>query len=411
MSLKMQILRAVNDKMPVTVFLLTTQTHFVKHFLRCKSQKTVVVLYAMNSTYGTPAGCKAHPVTDLLLAKNLQQISPPGQAFLIFLIVVNILTFPLTAVLNALVMISVKMKSRPREHKSNVLLALLALNDFSVGILAQPSFTIVSIIFYLNPPSAYCAWRFLRPVMSFLVSASLLHMVLLSAERYLAMKHPFAYITLVTEGRLLIASALIWLLFVFQRVLSVLDIILISRTNSIFIILSIGLIVYCHITVYNETRRHEKQLASQQVTQEARQQFERDRKAFKLTSIILAVLFLCFLPGFISALVLTRLGTEVKTEARYLLHSFSVSIVFMNSLLNPIIYSVRIRQFRVAFIELLFRTVNIAQAEQIEMRFFGATNVVGPVVGNKAEEDEQGNMINHDNPANRNELLLKPRVS
>ena len=87
-----------------------------------------------------------------------------------------------------------------------------------------------------------------------------------------------------------------------------------------------------------------------------------------------------------------------------MLHSFSVSIVFVNSLLNPIIYSARIRQFRVAFIELLFRTVNIAQAEQIEMRFFGATNAVGPVVGNKAEEDEQGNMINNDNPANRNEL-------
>ena len=358
----------------------------------------------MNSTYSTPAGCKADPVADLLLAKNLQQISSPGQAFLIFLIVVNILTFPLTAVLNALVMISVKMKSRLREHKSNVLLALLALNDFSVGILAQPSFTIVSIIFYLNPPSAYCAWRFLRPVMIFLVSASLLHMVLLSGERYLAIEHPFAYVTRVTERRLLIASALIWLLSVFQGVLSVLNRTLISRTNLIFIILSIGLIVYCHITVYGETRRHEKQLASQQVTQEARQQFERDRKAFKLTSIILAVLFLCFLPGFISALVLTRLGTEVKTEARYLLHSFSVSIVFMNSLLNPIIYSVRIRQFRVAFIELLFRTVNIAQAEQIEMRFFGATNAVGPVVGNEAKEDEQGNMINNDNLANRNEL-------
>ena len=360
----------------------------------------------MNSTYSTPAGCKAHPVTDLFLAKNLRQISPSGQAFLIFLIVVNILTFPLTAVLNALVMISVKMKSRLRDHKSNVLLALLALNDFSVGILAQPSFTIVLIIFYLNPPSAYCAWRFLRPVMIFLVCASLLHMVLLSGERYLAMKHPFAYITLVTEGRLLIASALIWLFSVFQGGLSVLYIILISRTNLIFIISSIGLIVYCHVTVYRETRRHEIQLASQQVTQEARQQFERDRKAFKLTSIILAVLLLCFLPGFIiiSALGLTSLGTEATAEARYLLHSFSVSIVFMNSLLNSIIYSVRIRQFRVAFIELLFRTVNIAQAEQIEMRFFGATNAVGPVVGNKADEDEQGNMINNDNPANRNEL-------
>ena len=130
-------------------------------------------------------------ITDLFFAKNLRQISPSGQAFLIFLIVVNILTFPLTAVLNALVMISVKMKSRLRDHKSNVLLALLALNDFSVGILAQPSFTIVLIILYLNQPSAYCVWRFLRPVMIFSVCASLLHMVLLSGERYLRYEASF----------------------------------------------------------------------------------------------------------------------------------------------------------------------------------------------------------------------------
>ena len=53
-----------------------------------------------------------------------------------------------------------------------------------------------------------------------------------------------------------------------------------------------------------------------------------------------------------------------------------VSMTFLNSLLNPIIYSIRIRQFRVAFIELIRRTVNIAEAEEIEMRVFGAANNV-----------------------------------
>ena len=74
----------------------------------------------------------------------------------------------------------------------------------------------------------------------------------------------------------------------------------------------------------------------------------------------------------------------------------------MNSLLNPIIFSVRIRQFRVAFIELLFRTVNIAQAEQIEMRIFGATNAVVGIQAGKVQEgqDLQGNMNIDDNPAN-----------
>ena len=361
---------------------------------------------AMNSSYSTPAGCKAGPGVDLFFAKTLHQISPSGQAFLIFLIAVNILIFPLTAVLNALVMISVKVKSRLRGHKSNVLLALLALIDFSVGILAQPCFTIVSIIFLLDLPSAYCAWRLLRPVMNFLVIASLLHMVMLSGERYLALKRPFAYISLVTEGRLLIASALLWLLSIAQQVISVLDVIVIAHTNLIIMILSIGLIVYCHVTVYIETRRHEIQLASQQVTQEARQQFERDRKAFKLTSIILAVLLSCSIPGIIFIIVCSRFQKELTAETMYLLHSFTVSIAFMNSLLNPMIYSVRIRQFRVAFIELLFRTVNIAQAEQTEMRIFGATNTVIRIQAGQDQEgqDLRGNVNIDHNPANRNDI-------
>ena len=360
----------------------------------------------MNSSCSTPVGYKVCPGVDHLFAKNLHQISPSGQVFLIFLIAVNILIFPFTAVLNSLVMISVKVKSRLRDHKSNVLLALLALIDLSVGILAQPSFTIVSIIFLLDPPTAYSAWRLLRPVMNFLVIASLLHMVLLSGERYLAVKHPFTYITLVTAGRFLIASALLWLLSIVQQVISVLDVIVIEHTNLIIITSSIGLIVHCHVTVYIETRRHERQLASQQVTQEARQQVERDRKAFKLTLIILAVLLLCFIPVTIFTIVCSRFHEEVTAETMYLLHSFSVSIAFMNSLVNPIIYSVRIRQFRVAFIELLFRTVNIAQAEQIEMRIFGATNAVVAILAGQDQEgqDLRGNMNIDDNPANRNEI-------
>ena len=359
----------------------------------------------MNSSYSTPAGCKAGQGVDLFFAKTLHQISPSGQAFLISLIAVNILIFPLTAALNALVMISVKVKCRLRDHKSNVLLALLALVDFSVGILAQPSFTIVSIIFLLDPPWAYCAWGVLRPVMNFLVIASLLHMVLLSAERYVAIKHSFAYITFVTEGRLLIASAIIWLLSIVQQVLSVLDITAIAHANLIFTFLSIGLIVYCHVTVYIETRRHEIRLASQQVTQEARQQVERDTKAFKLTSIILAVLVLFFIPVIVSTIVCSRFQKEITAETMYLLHSSSVSIAFMNSLLNPIIFSVRIRQFRVAFIELLCRTVNIAQAEQIEMRIFGVTNAVVGIQAGQVQEgkDLRGNLNIDDNRTNRND--------
>ena len=42
------------------------------------------------------------------------------------------------------------------------------------------------------------------------VIASLIHVVVLSLERYLAIKHSFAYENLVTEVRIIVASGLAW---------------------------------------------------------------------------------------------------------------------------------------------------------------------------------------------------------
>ena len=83
---------------------------------------------------------------------RLNQPSTLTQAFHIIIIVVHILTFPVTAALNALVMIAVKMKSRLRSHKSNVALALLASTDFVVGILVQPFFIALIITVLVTFP-------------------------------------------------------------------------------------------------------------------------------------------------------------------------------------------------------------------------------------------------------------------
>jgi len=94
-------------------------------------------------------------------------------------------------------------------------------------------------------------------------------------------------------------------------------------------------------------------------------------------------------------------------------------MALLNSLLNPIIYSIRMRQFRLALIELICRTVNMAEAEEIEMRVFGAPNaVVTPeALGqeregqNQQNAQEQANVNNSDNngidvlPQRRNSVV------
>ena len=139
--------------------------------------------------------------------------------------------------------------------------------------------------------------------------------------------------------------------------------------------LSLVAIFFSHVTVFPETRRHEQRVAAQQATLRASNEFERNKKAVKRTAIILAVLMSCLVPSKI-AVMLLRFTSDTAKEAFFTVFLSSQVLSFLNSLLNPIIYVVRMRQFRVAFTELLFRTVHTVDAEETEMRLFGVPNAV-----------------------------------
>ena len=209
------------------------------------------------------------------------------QWFLICYIVINIIPVPFTAVLNALVIIAVKKKSRLRAQKTNIVLAMLALTDFLVGILAQPLFVagLIAILHMDLSNGRSCFTEvFFFAIANCLLSSSFLHLLLASGERYVAIKHPFDYITIVTESRLLIASLLAWVLSVIVQIPLAVDETVFYILHSAVIGLSGVVIVFSHFSVFLETRRHENQVAAQQVTQEARKQFEKDKKAFKTNS-------------------------------------------------------------------------------------------------------------------------------
>ena len=71
---------------------------------------------------------------------------------------------------------------------------------------------------------------------------------------------------------------------------------MVLRGTAIFISVSLAVIFFCHVTVFFQTHRHEKQLAAQETTLEAKEEFEKNKKAIKLTSIIFAALsFNCVL--------------------------------------------------------------------------------------------------------------------
>ena len=329
---------------------------------------------------------------------RLKQPSTLTQTFLIIIIVVHILTFPVTAALNALVMIAVKMKSQLRSHKSNIGLALLASTDFVVAVLVQPSFIALIITVLLDDiSSATCALQALTKAMSVVsVSTSLIHMALISGERYVAMRHPFAHFNLVTEARLLVSSVLAWLLSIIVHIGLVVYRSVFLPINNATMCLCLAFIIFCHVTVYREIRRHEKQIAAQQVTVEAREQFQKDKKAFKVTFIIIVVLTLCYIPLLILRAVLVRYQSKLSFDVLYMYFFLATLMTLLNAFFNPIIYAVRLREFRVAFIEFICRTGN--EAEQIERQISGsASKAVASIEAGQEREGEAGQRVRQRN--------------
>ena len=150
-------------------------------------------------------------------------------------------------------------KSRLRTQKSNILLALLAPTDIIVGIAIQPGFIAVLEMPLFDEKCGCHVFRAFRFATGTVIKSSLFHLVLISGERYIAIKHLFAYTTMVTEARLLVASALAWLLSVILQIPTFVDKALFFPIKNTFVGLSIAFIVVCHVTIYRETRRHERQ--------------------------------------------------------------------------------------------------------------------------------------------------------
>ena len=324
------------------------------------------------------------------LGGKLDHTTPEAYAVLVVLIIIGIITSPITILLNALVMAAVGMKPRLKTM-SNIALACLAATDGLMGVIGMPLF-IAGRIFILEGATSreFCTLqRTSRYSLRILGGATVLHLVLMNVERYLAIKHSFKYANLVTGARVLRSSGIAWVATLLLTIpLTLLDENIYLRVNNFVLFLCTAIIVFCQVAAYLETRRHEKQIAAHQVSVQARQKFLKEKKAFKLTTILLLTQLATYSPIFFVRILLTKSVIRSKNTA-FIAFYLATFILIMSSLINPIIYCVRARQFRVAFFEILLRKKkNSEAAGNQNMRFSARSlNTVAPL-GEKQERKE-----------------------
>ena len=340
----------------------------------------------------TAVSCGSVPYLPLPIAERL---SPELRAVLIFRITVNAISCPFVILLNILVMAAVKTNRRLRT-KSNVSLACLATTDLVVGLVVQPLQIIRHSLMLKGETGIVCSTlaKIAVAVNVRCLIASLDHFVVLSGERYLAIKHSFAYENLVTEIRIITVSGLVWAVVIIPPVEDFwpANIVNITRFVVLFMhFIFLALPVYFNVAVYREVRRNERQIIANQVSLEEKRKLLKNKKAFYCTIIVLFTIFLCYFPAnIIIVILISFMKDSIRLNVKHIMFHLLSVLPVLNSFFNPLIYAVRIRHFRVAFIQLLSKKT-FAQAEQLER------NILGPKQIQVVATTEQGeNRVNRE---------------
>ena len=190
----------------------------------------------MNSSSASDAEKTVYECDQVISQGSLDNTTPEAYTWLVFITVIGIVTSPVTFVLNALVIIAVKTKQRVKT-KSNIAIACLSSTDGTMGVIGQPLFiSWVTAELQGNTSSTYCIRTLLsRIALRVLGIASLSHLAMMNVERYIAIKHPLQYETVVTQNRLTCLSVLLWITVILLTVpLSFVD-----NKNITFILLLI----------------------------------------------------------------------------------------------------------------------------------------------------------------------------
>ena len=254
-----------------------------------------------------------------------------------------------------------KTSSLPKPLRT--LLFSLAVSDVGVGFLAQPLYSALLGIAWFhgtkNYPNYDKVFSAFITTMHLFSAASYTGVVALALDRFLAIHLHLRYRELVTQRRLLAGVILNWVSAVVLAFLRFLNYRNTSDGIYAFLAISGNIITpILYFKIYSTTARHANQIRTMQVdpTQQSGQVGDaaRLRKSITGSFLVYLAFLLCYLPNFASFVANSILGPNDTVRICYI---YSVTMVYLNSSLNPLIYCWKMRQVRHTFVEMLNATV------------------------------------------------------
>ena len=260
-----------------------------------------------------------------------------------------------TAIMLNIVTLYAVRKSSSVPKTLRTLMLSLAVSDIVVGVFVQPLFTSFLVTWLqMNNPS--CSIYYLMSgVMRALVNVSLLSVVAISVDRFLAIHLHLRYKELVTHRRVVAVVISIWMVCTFfSLTMFWVSTGTVPMINAVISTIGFLLSILINIRIHIIVRRHKFQIQSLQL-QEVSQCSEVKRLAVSLKSagcilyvyLIFSVLYLPLL----SSMLAMKINGPNSTYRS--LNVLTLLLVFLNSTLNPLIYCWKMRHIRHSVINIL----------------------------------------------------------
>ena len=247
---------------------------------------------------------------------------------------------------NALVLAAI-IRTHSIRSTSMIMLSSLAVSDLLVGLIVQPIFValrltndrfVVHVSNMTGPP---------------LCGVSLMTITVIAVDRFLALHYHMRYASLVIESRVKYTLVMIWSIAFFLSGFYFCGDRLYRFLSGVVIIICLIISTFSYIRIYRIVRRHQLEIhAQQQAVQSSNAEnnlflnMVRLKRSAMNTFVFYMVLVACYFPVLYVILTLRGTGKDWKPE-----WDFGITVVYMNSSINPFLYCWRLRELRAAVVK------------------------------------------------------------
>ena len=270
-----------------------------------------------------------------------------NSSFAYILLAIKSVMCSLTAVVGNTIVIIALWRSKSMYSATKALFYSLAISDLATG-LTQPLF-----VAYLLGVAWENGWLYCTVALPFSMTALFFSMVslwtlsIIAVDRYLALHLLTRYKTVVTVKLIVAALVLGWLISAFCTVSIFFSFKFAKIVGDIVIFICFVTSLYCYRRNYITLRQqklHVQALRSFQV--------EHYRKSLKSMFLIFCLFLLTYIPFFC---ILVFVTIEGFGSTSLFILDVSTLIVMANSLLNPVVYCMRVQDLKVESIRVIHR--------------------------------------------------------